>query len=120
MQDRRGKWLRWLARAVGAFVAGFWPFIGVLSAIGGDEPWTYESTIMALLTIAAVVAVMVAWRREGLGGTLLLLVGVAHLVSAGLAMASELGPTPAVGVLSGIAGYVLGRGGRGGQVAIRL
>jgi uncharacterized repeat protein (TIGR01451 family) len=41
----------------------------------------------------------------------ILIIVIAVLI---LAMASELGPSPAVGVLSGIAGYVLGRGGRTG------
>lgn len=57
-------------------------FIGILEAIFGSDPWTVESTILALLIVTAAAAVTVAWWREGIGGSLLLLVGVAHGVFA--------------------------------------
>ena len=75
-------WLRWIARGLGTLVAGFWVFIGILEAIFGSDPWTVESTVLAALIVAAAVAVTVAWWREGIGGSLLLLVGVAYGVFA--------------------------------------
>ena len=75
-------WLRWIARGLGTLVAGFWVFIGMLEAIFGSDPWTVESTVLAVLIVAAAVAVTVAWWREGIGGSLLLLVGIAHGVFA--------------------------------------
>lgn len=75
-------WLRWLARGLGTLVAGFWVFIGILETIFGSDPWTVESTVLAVLIVAIAVAVTVAWWREGLGGLLLLLVGVAQGVFA--------------------------------------
>jgi hypothetical protein len=78
-------WLRWIARGLGTLVAGFWVFIGVLEAIAGSDPWTAESTVLAALIVAAALAVAAAWWREGLGGFLLLLVGMAHCVFASVA-----------------------------------
>ena len=67
---------------MGTLVAGFWVFIGILEAIFGSDPWAVESAVLAVLIVAAAVAVTVAWWREGLGGSLLLLVGVAYGVFA--------------------------------------
>lgn len=70
--------LRRIGRALGTLVAGFWVFIGVLETIAGSEPWTAESSILAMLIVGAALAVGVAWWREGIGGFLLLLVGAAY------------------------------------------
>ena len=70
--------LRWIARGLGTLVAGFWVFLGILEAIFGPDPWTFETTALAVLIVAIAGAVTVAWWREGIGGALLLLVGVAH------------------------------------------
>ena len=78
-------WLRWIARGLGTLVAGFWVFIGILDAIAGPDPWTVESTVLAVLIVAAAAVVAVAWWSEGLGGALLLLVGLAHGVFAFIA-----------------------------------
>jgi hypothetical protein len=67
---------------LGTLAAGFWVFIGILEAIAGSDPWTIQSTVLAVLIIAGAVAVAVAWWREGIGGSLLLLVGLAHGVFA--------------------------------------
>ena len=75
-------WLHWVARGLGTLVASFWVFIGSLEAIAGPDPWTIESTVWAALIVAAAVAVAVAWWREGIGGALLLLFGLAHGVFA--------------------------------------
>lgn len=75
-------WIGWIARGLGALFAGFWLFIGVLQAFFGSDPWTVESTILATLMVASVLAVAAAWWREGVGGTLLILVGAAHCIFA--------------------------------------
>jgi len=51
-------------------VAAYWLFIGILSAIGEREPWMLESTMVASFIIALVLAVIIAWWREGVGGTI--------------------------------------------------
>jgi hypothetical protein len=78
-------WLHWIARGFGTLVAGFWVFIGILEAIAGSDPWTAESTVLAVLIVAGAVAVAVAWWRELAGGCLALLVGLAHGVFAYIA-----------------------------------
>jgi len=75
-------WLRWIARGLSTLVAGFWVFIGILEEIAGSDPWIVESTVLAMLIVAAALAVAAAWWREGIGGILLILVGIAHCVFA--------------------------------------
>jgi hypothetical protein len=65
-----GNRIRWFARRIGSLVAAYWLFIGILSAIGEREPWTLESTMIAGFIIALVLAVTIAWWREGIGGTI--------------------------------------------------
>lgn len=55
----------------------------VHAAMGGwaDEieaiPWPWEGTMLAGLLIVTVLAVLIAWRREGIGGTLLVIGAIA-------------------------------------------
>ena len=55
---RATTWIRRIARGVGTFVAAYWLFIGIISAIGEREPWTLESTMVASFIIALVLAVI--------------------------------------------------------------
>ena len=71
------KWMRWLARGIGLTVAGFWLLIGFLHAIGDSEPWTWESTVIALLVSASVLGVPIGWRKEAIGGIILVTVATA-------------------------------------------
>ena len=80
--DRVTKVLRWAARAIGSVVAGFWVMVGSLDAFVEPEPWTLDGFVMAALIVASAVSIYVAWRREGLGGLLVLACGVAHSVLA--------------------------------------
>jgi hypothetical protein len=66
-------------------LASFWLFIGILLAALGSGPWTPESAVMAILIVASALSVLVAWRREGIGAILVIVVGVAHCVFAYLA-----------------------------------
>jgi hypothetical protein len=92
---------------MGAVVAGFWLFMGIGHAIDGSEPFTAESAVMATLMSASVLGVLIAWRREGLGGAIVVACGVAHstfaLFAAGrnhvFAMLVSGGPFLLIGVL---------------------
>ena len=76
--DRAARWLRWIARLVGTLLAAFWLFSGIVSAIGEpEEPWTIESTMIAIFILALTAGVLVAWWRAGIGGTILTVCGVA-------------------------------------------
>ena len=74
---RATTWIRRIARGIGSFVAAYWLFIGIISAVSGQEPWTLESTMIAGFIIASVLAVIIAWWREGVGGTILVICGAA-------------------------------------------
>jgi hypothetical protein len=100
-------WMRWLARGIGSAVAGLWLVIGLLRGIGDSEPWTWESTAITLLVVASVLGVLIGWRREAIGG--IILVTMAAVFSAfawataghnkGFAMLISGGPFLVAGVL---------------------
>ncbi len=75
--DRLAKWLRYIARGTGTVLAAAWLFTGVVGALFEREPWTWESTIMGVLILALSLGVAIAWRREALGGAIVLAAGVA-------------------------------------------
>ena len=76
--DRAAKWMRRTARGIGALVAGLWLLSGVAHVAFEPAAWTSESAIMSVLVIASIIGVLVAWWREGLGGAILVIIGVAH------------------------------------------
>jgi hypothetical protein len=77
-RDALTKWVRRIARGVGSLVAAFWLFMGVAHGIHETGPMTLESVIMAVLMVTSISGVCLAWWREGTGGTVVLLSGVAH------------------------------------------
>jgi len=91
----------------GALVAGFWLFISVMGALNEAEPWGREARILFGLAVASAVGVAVGWWREGIGGSITLVVCVATTVFAyfaagrnkGMAMLVSGGPLLAVGGL---------------------
>ncbi len=74
---RATTWIRRIARGIDSFVAGYWLFIGIVGAVSGREPWTLESAMIASFIIVLVAAVITAWWREGIGGTILVVCGAA-------------------------------------------
>jgi hypothetical protein len=105
--DATAKWLRWLARGIGSTVAGLWLFIGVLHGVGDSEPWTLESTVIALLIAASALGVLIGWWREAIGGAALVIVAITFSAfawvtaghSKGFAMLISGGPFLVVGVM---------------------
>jgi hypothetical protein len=108
--DRGGRaaaWLRWIARGMGSLMAGFWLVAAAASALSAREPWTQESTLIALFVLGAASGVLIGWRRERIGGTLLVIVGLAFSAFAyfsagrnkGYAMLVSGGPFLIVGIL---------------------
>jgi len=75
--DRLAKWLRYAARGAGSVLAAGWLFTGIVGAVFEREPWTWESTIMAVLILMLSLGVAIAWRREGPGGAIVLIGGIA-------------------------------------------
>lgn len=74
--------IRRLARILGSIVVGFWLLITVMS--GFEDGWrlNQEGAILLALILVSAVAFIIAWRREKLGGILLLIAGLAHCVFA--------------------------------------
>jgi hypothetical protein len=105
--DRATNWIRWIARGTGSLVAAYWLLIGIASALSEGSPWTLQSAMMAGFVIATVLAVLIAWWREAVGGTIAVICGVAlstfAYVTAGhskvLAMLVSGGPLLVAGVL---------------------
>ena len=101
------KWLRWIARGTGSFVAGFWLFVGIVAAIVESRPLTLEGVIMVRLIISSALSVLIAWWREGVGGAIVVVCAIAHSTFAyvasghneGLAMLISGGPFLLVGIL---------------------
>lgn len=99
--------LQRVARTLGAIVAAFWLFVGIVEALTEKEPWTLESAIMGTLMTSSIIGVIVCWFREGLGALIVLAVAVAHTVFAytvaghnkGFAVAVSGGPFFIIGAL---------------------
>ena len=104
---RTTRWIRWTARGIGAFVAGYCLLMGVVYGISEPGPETWEDWVMAGLIITSVLGVLIAWRRERIGGTILVICAVAHSTFAyiaaghnkGFAMLISGGPFLLIGAL---------------------
>ncbi len=80
--DRANKWPGWIARGLGTLAGAWWLLSGVAHIIWGREPWTLEGALLAVLIVANVTGVALAWWRERLGGAVLALAGAALCVFA--------------------------------------
>lgn len=107
MDDKTTKWLRWIARGLGSLIVVFWLFTGIVSVIDEPEPWTLESWVMAGFIITVPLIFLLAWWRESLGGTILVLYAIGFstfgYISAGhnkvFAMMISGGPFLLIGIL---------------------
>ena len=84
--DRTTKRVRRTARAIGTFAGAYWllAVIGsfIAEMLSNSARLTLEGVILGILVIAAALGVLVAWRREGVGGTIVVVCGAAHSVFA--------------------------------------
>lgn len=71
-----------VALGLGTLAAAWWLFIGAAEAIVGREPWTLESTLLTALVLANVVGVALACWKGRIGGTVLVVAGIALCVFA--------------------------------------
>ena len=78
----RATWMRASARTLGTVAAAFWAFGLLMGAVTGGAPLDAESAVMAGLVVASVLGVVLAWRREALGGAIVLVCGIAHTIFA--------------------------------------
>ncbi len=97
----------WAARILGLIIVGFWLFISVMMLVQEGIGKGVEDWIMTGLILCSTAAFIVAWWKEGIGGVLLLMVGIAHCTFAlfaaghniGLAMLISGGPFLVIGGL---------------------
>ena len=77
--DQPAKRIRWVARGTGSLITAFWLFMSMGYAIGeSEETWTWESTVIAVLFAISTMGFVIAWRRELVGGVILVVCAVAH------------------------------------------
>jgi hypothetical protein len=78
--------VRWLARAISTLAAAFWLLIllDILAcdALVGFVCLNWEMTLLAGLVVASILSVIIAWRREGIGGLVMFLWGLIFTVFA--------------------------------------
>jgi hypothetical protein len=83
---RAAQWLRRIARLIASLAAVFWVFSLTASFIGevisDSFTWSPEGAILGGLMIVSVFGVLIAWRRERIGGVILVLCGLALCVFA--------------------------------------
>ena len=79
--DRTTKWIRWIARGIGSLVAVLCLLIGIAEVIWSHTPPSPEASqqgaMLAGLVIFAVLGVLIAWWREGVGGTIVVIGAIA-------------------------------------------
>jgi hypothetical protein len=68
--------VRWIARGLGGFLVLTWLLILGLSAIGDEQALAGEGLLLLVLVLTGCLAIGLAWRRERLGGGLLVLDGL--------------------------------------------
>jgi len=73
---------RWTARILGSFIAIYWLFTGVMSAIYGKEPISGQAIFMIFFIIATAFSFTIAWWHEKLGGTAAVITGLTQSIFA--------------------------------------
>ena len=73
------RWMLWMARGISTLAAAFWLLIllDILAcdALVGFICLNWEMALLAGLVIASVLSVLIAWRRENVGGFIMILWG---------------------------------------------
>ena len=105
--ERTTKRIRRAARGIGAFVAAYCLLMVIGYGFVEREPLTGEGAIMAMLITVSVLGIFIGWRREKVGGIILVICAAAFstfaLFAAGrnhvFAMLVSGGPFLLIGVL---------------------
>lgn len=109
--DAATKWVRWMARGIGSLAGAFWLLSLIASLIveliEGHGPWSPEGAMLMGLVIFVALGVLIAWRREGIGGLVAVIGAIALCIFAyvtaghnkGFAMLISGGPFLVAGIL---------------------
>lgn len=80
-RERATKWMRWIGRGLGSLAGLFCLLIGIAEVIWPHTPPSPEASqqgaMLAGLVITTVLGVLIAWWREGIGGTVVVIGAVA-------------------------------------------
>ena len=75
--DGPTKWMRWLARGLGSLVGALWVLTGIAEVVWPHTPPSPEASlqgaILGAVGITTVLGVLVAWRWERSGGTIVVI-----------------------------------------------
>jgi len=82
INNKSKKGLLWTARIIGTIIVAYWLLMGIGYGLSESEPFTWESAVITILIIASTMSMVAAWRREKLGGIMLVIVGVAFCIFA--------------------------------------
>ena len=105
--DAATKWVRWMARGIGSLAGAFWLLSLIVELIEGHSPWSPEGAMLMGLVIFVALGVLIAWRREGIGGLVVAIGALALCIFAyvtaghnkGFAMLISGGPFLVAGIL---------------------
>jgi len=79
--SHKKNWIHLIARWIGIIVGATFLFIlvseGIIDATTGNNPPGIEGTILAVLVIIGVTGIVIAWRKEGIGGTIVTIAAIA-------------------------------------------
>jgi hypothetical protein len=79
--DGPTKRMRWIARGIGSLVGALWVLIGIAETAWPHTPPSPEASlqgaILAVLGITTVLGVLIAWRWERIGGTIVVIGAIA-------------------------------------------
>lgn len=101
------RWMRWLGRGIGSFAGAWWLFIAIAEVIVDRTSWSLEGAVLGGLVGVTALGVLVAWWRERIGGTIVVVGAAALCVFAyvtagynkGLAVLISGGPFLVAGIL---------------------
>lgn len=101
--------LRWIARVISTCFALFWLFVWLdivaCDVLFGMICIDWEMALLAFFAVASVFSVILAWRKEGIGGSVMLLWGIGFTLFAALNAETN----PAISMLiSGVPFFIAG------------
>ena len=73
---------RWVSAIVGATFLFIFIGEGIIEAVTGENPPGIEGTILGALVIIGITGIVIAWWREGIGGTIVTIAAIALSVFA--------------------------------------
>lgn len=78
--DRKHKIVCWIARFISTLAIAFFIFMCIGELMFNSEPWTLEGAIIGVFAIILMTGVLIAWWKEDIGGTILIVGAVAFAI----------------------------------------